>query len=58
MLSAFTMGGTFFVRLTNVHVKSFTIDHSMSCPTGGFSTSRHNEVRDPFAAMLINQSLP
>ena len=32
--------------------ESFSIDHSMSCPTGGFPTIRHNEVRDLFAAML------
>ena len=32
--------------------ESFSIDHSMSCPTGGFPTIRHNEERDLFAAMF------
>ena len=31
---------------------SFTIDHSLSCPTGGYPTIRHNEVRDLFSEML------
>ena len=30
----------------------FTIDHSLSCPTGGFPTIRHNELRDVFASIL------
>ena len=26
--------------------KSFTVEHALSCPFGGFPTIRHNEVRD------------
>ena len=26
--------------------KSFTIDHGLNCPTGGFPIVRHNEIRD------------
>ena len=31
---------------------SFTIDHALSCPTGGFTIIRHNEVRDLLANLL------
>ena len=30
----------------------FSIDHVLSCPTGGFPSIRHNEVRDVTASML------
>ncbi len=30
----------------------FTIEHSLSCPKGGFPTIRHNEVRDITANLL------
>ena len=32
--------------------KSFTIDHVLSCPKGGFVYQRHNELRDTLAAMI------
>ena len=32
--------------------KSFTIDHALSCPKGGFVYQRHNELRDTLAAMI------
>ena len=32
--------------------KSFTIDHALNCPTGGFPTIRHNELRDFTAEKL------
>jgi hypothetical protein len=32
--------------------RSFTVDHALSCPMGGFPTIRHNEIRD-FTANLI-----
>ena len=25
---------------------NFTVEHPMSCPTGGFPSTRHNEIRD------------
>ena len=31
---------------------NFTIDHALSCPTGGFTIVRHNEVRDLLANLL------
>ena len=31
---------------------SFTLDHLLSCPTGGFPSIRHNEVRDITANLL------
>ena len=31
---------------------SFTLDHVLSCPTGGFPIIRHNEVRDITASLL------
>lgn len=31
---------------------SFTIAHALSCPTGGFPTLRHNEVRDMLADLM------
>ena len=31
---------------------SFTIDHALSCPTGGFTIISHNEVRDLLANLL------
>lgn len=30
----------------------FTIEHSFSCPKGGFPTIRHNEIRDLTANLL------
>ena len=30
------------------------VDHSLSCPKGGFSTLRHNEIRD-FSAGLLSK---
>lgn len=32
--------------------QKFTVNHAMSCPTGGFPTIRHNEVRDVIAGMM------
>ena len=32
--------------------QDFSIDHAMICPTGGFPTIRHNEVRDITATLL------
>ncbi len=32
----------------------FTTDHAMTCPTGGYPTLRHNEVRD-LTANLLNE---
>ena len=26
--------------------KSFTVEHALSCPLGGFPSIRHNEIRD------------
>jgi hypothetical protein len=34
--------------------RSFTIDHALSCPMGGFPTIRHNEIRD-FTANLMSE---
>ena len=31
---------------------NFTIEHALSCPTGGFTIIRHNEVRDLLANLL------
>ncbi len=31
---------------------TFSIDHALSCPTGGFPSIRHNEVRDITASLL------
>ena len=31
---------------------SFSIDHSLSCPTGGFPSIRHNEIRDITTSLL------
>jgi hypothetical protein len=31
---------------------TFTLDHIMSCPTGGFPIIRHNEIRDITASLL------
>ena len=31
---------------------SFSIDHSLSCPKGGFPSIRHNKVRDLTAELL------
>ena len=33
---------------------SFTTSHALSCPTGGFPSIRHNEVRD-ITANLLNK---
>ena len=30
----------------------FSVDHALSCPTGGYPSIRHNEVRDLTASML------
>ncbi|XP_062508484.1 uncharacterized protein LOC134184756 [Corticium candelabrum] len=30
----------------------FSVDHSLSCPTGGYPSIRHNEVRDLFTNLL------
>ena len=32
--------------------QGFSVDHSMNCPTGGYPTLRHNELRDFTAAIL------
>ena len=34
--------------------KDFTVEHAMNCPTGGFPTIRHNELRD-FTASLLSE---
>ena len=34
--------------------KNFTVEHAMNCPTGGFPTIRHNELRD-FTASLLSE---
>ena len=31
-----------------------TVEHSLSCPTGGFPSIRHNEVRD-ISALLLSE---
>ena len=31
----------------------FSIEHSLSCPRGGFTIIRHNEIRDLTATILI-----
>ena len=31
---------------------AFTVDHSLSCPNGGFTTLRHNELRDLTTSFL------
>ena len=31
---------------------TFSIDHALSCPTGGFPSIRHNEVRDITASLM------
>ena len=33
---------------------SFTVDHALSCPMGGFPTLRHNELRD-LTALLMSE---
>ena len=30
----------------------FTVEHSLSCPKGGFPTIRHNEIRDTIANLM------
>ena len=32
--------------------ESFTVDHSLNCPTGGYPTLRHNELRDLTANLM------
>ena len=32
--------------------RGFTVNHVMNCPTGGFPTLRHNELRDFTASIL------
>ena len=32
--------------------KIFSVDHAMICPTGGFPTLHHNEIRDLTASLL------
>ena len=34
--------------------KTFSIDHALSCPKGGFISLRHNELRDFTAKYLLN----
>ena len=34
--------------------KSFTVDHALSCPRGGFPIIRHNEIRD-FTANIMSE---
>ena len=34
--------------------KSFTIDHALSCPRGGFIAIRHNEIRN-FTAEILSE---
>ena len=36
-------------------VASFTVEHALSCPTGGFPTLRHNEVRDFTAKNIMTK---
>ena len=31
---------------------TFTVEHALSCPRGGFPTIRHNEIRDVTASLL------
>ena len=35
---------------------SFSVEHSLSCPKGGFPTIRHNEIRDLSAGLLSEVS--
>ena len=35
--------------------KSFTVQHALSCPRGGFPSIRHNELRD-FTASLLKET--
>ena len=35
-----------------VFVGSFTVDHALSCPSGGFPIIRHNEVKDLTADLM------
>ena len=46
------MGGTPLV--CHACSKDFTVEHAMNCPTGGFPTIRHNELRD-FTASLLSE---
>ena len=32
--------------------KSFSVEHALSCPKGGFPSLRHNEVRDITASLI------
>ena len=34
--------------------QGFSVDHSMNCPTGGYPTLRHNELRD-FTAVILSE---
>ena len=34
--------------------KDFIVEHAMNCPTGGFPTIQHNELRD-FTASLLSE---
>ena len=36
--------------------QAFTADHAMSCPTGGFPSIRHNEVRDILGTLVSEVS--
>ena len=38
-----------------VHGQSFTVQHALSCPKGGFPSIRHNELRD-FTASLLKET--
>ena len=37
--------------------KTFTVDHALSCPRGGFPALRHNEIRD-LTAQLLSETCP
>ena len=33
--------------------KPFSVEHALSCPTGGFPIIRHNELRDITASLMM-----
>ena len=35
-----------------VYGRTFSVDHALTCATGGYTAMRHNEVRDQFASYL------
>ena len=52
----YIMGGTPQVfHLTCACSKDFTVNHAMNCPTGGYPTIRHNELRNFTAALLSEE---